>query len=86
MTQEEFNTLFAENPSSDEIMTEISRLWEENTRLTADFATADAERHQLRKDLDDANKRYRSRFMSGEKVIPDKDNPENSFDSLFKEV
>ena len=85
MTQEEFNTLFAENPNADEVMTEISRLWEENTRLTADFATADAERHKLQQDLDDANKRYRSRFMSGEKTINENNN-ESSFDSLFKEV
>ena len=85
MTQEEFNTLFAENPNADEVMTEISRLWEENTRLTADFATADAERHKLQQDLDDANKRYRARFMSGEKTINENNN-ESSFDSLFKEV
>lgn len=85
MTQEEFNTLFAENPNADEVMTEISRLWEENTKLTADFAAADAERHKLQQDLDDANKRYRSRFMSGEKTINENNN-ESSFDSLFKEV
>ena len=85
MTQEEFNTLFAENPNADEVMTEISRLWEENTKLTADFATADAERHKLQQDLEDANKRYRSRFMAGEKVIDEGTN-KNSYDSLFKEV
>ena len=85
MTQEEFNALFAEDPSSDAIMTEISRLWAENTRLTSDFATADAERHKLQQDLDDANKRYRARFMSGEKTIDEGSN-KNSFDSLFKEV
>lgn len=85
MTQEEFNTLFAENPNADEVMTEISRLWEENIKLTADFATADAERHKLQQDLDEANKRYRSRFMSGEKIIDEGSN-KNSFDSLFKEV
>ena len=85
MTQEEFNTLFAENPNADEVMNEISRLWEENTKLTADFATADAERHKLQQDLDDANKRYRARFMSGEKTINENNN-ESSFDSLFKEV
>ena len=85
MTQEEFNTLFAEDPSSDAIMTEISRLWEENTKLTADFAAADSERHKLQQDLDDANKRYRARFMSGEKVI-DESNNKSSFDGLFKEV
>lgn len=85
MTQEEFNTLFAENPNADEVMTEISRLWEENTRLTADFAAADAERHKLQQDLDDANKRYRSRFMSGEKTIDEGSN-KTSYDSLFKEV
>ena len=85
MTQEEFNTLFAENPNADEVMTEISRLGEENTRLTADFAAADSERHKLQQDLDDANKRYRARFMSGEKVVDD-DSSKTSFDSLFKEV
>ena len=85
MTQEEFNTLFAENPNADEVMTEISRLWEENTRLTADFSTADAERHKLQQDLDDANKRYRARFMSGEKTIDEGSN-KTSYDSLFKEV
>ena len=85
MTQEEFNTLFAENPNADEVMTEISRLWEENTKLTADFSAADAERHKLQQDLDEANKRYRARFMSGEKTINENNN-ESSFDSLFKEV
>ena len=85
MTQEEFNAIFAEDPSSDAVMTEINRLWEENTRLTADFSAADAERHKLQQDLDDANKRYRSRFLSGEKVIDDTPG-KTSFDSLFKEV
>ncbi len=85
MTQEEFNTLFAENPNADEVMTEISRLWEENTRLTADFSAADAERHKLQQDLDEANKRYRARFMSGEKTIDEGSN-KTSYDSLFKEV
>lgn len=87
MTQEEFNAMFAQDPSADAVMQEINRLWDENTRLTADFTAADSERHQLRQDLDAANKRYRERFLSGEKVIPDKDESgKTSFDSLFKEV
>jgi chromosome segregation ATPase len=85
MTQEEFNAIFSEDPSSDAVMSEINRLWEENTRLNADFAAADAERHKLQQDLDEANKRYRSRFMSGEKTIDEGSN-KTSYDSLFKEV
>lgn len=89
MTKEEFTRLFADNPNSDDVMTEINRLYDSETQLTADFATADAERNNLKKELDEANKRYRERFLSGEN--PDKDKEKEmgnraiSFDSLFKD-
>lgn len=89
MTKEEFTRLFADNPNSDDVMTEINRLYDSESKLTADFASADAERNNLKKELDEANKRYRERFLSGEN--PDKDKEKEmgnraiSFDSLFKD-
>lgn len=90
MTKEEFTKLFSADPNSDDVMTEINRLYESESQLTADFASADAERNNLKKELDEANKRYRERFLSGEN--PDKDKEKEnggnraiSFDSLFKD-
>lgn len=89
MTKEEFTKLFADNPNSDDILTEINRLYDSESQLTADFASADAERNNLKKELDEANKRYRERFLSGEKPDEDKaketGNRAISFDSLFKD-
>ena len=89
MTKEEFTKLFTDNPNSDDILTEINRLYDSETKLTADFASADAERNNLKKELDEANKRYRERFLSGEKPDEDKQketgNRAISFDSLFKD-
>ena len=87
MTKEEFTKLFAENPNSDEVMEEINRLYDSESKLTADFAAADSERTKLKSDLDTANKRYRERFLSGPAQDPAHDNPEtNKIDALFKEV
>lgn len=89
MTKEEFTKLFSDNPNSDDVMTEINRLYDSESQLTADFASADAERNKLKTELDEANKRYRERFLSGEN--PDKDKEKElgnraiSFDSLFKD-
>jgi len=86
MTKEEFIKLFAENPNDDNVMTEINRLYDEETRLTADFAQADADRTNYKNQLDEANKRYRERFLSG-KNDPDEDKDENktvTIESLFK--
>ena len=90
MTKEEFTKLFTDNPNSDDILTEINRLYDSETKLTSDFASADAERNNLKKELDEANKRYRERFLSGEKPDEDKKkeidgNRAISFDSLFKD-
>ena len=89
MTKEEFTKLFADNPNSDDILTEINRLYDSESQLTADFASADAERNNLKKELDEANKRYRERFLSGEQPDEDKaketGNRAISFDSLFKD-
>lgn len=89
MTREEFKKAFAENPSSDEVMTEINRLFDSESKLTADFAEADSERTKLKADLDTANRRYRERFLSGgeeNKQEEIKDEPQKvSFDDLFKE-
>lgn len=88
MTKEDFIKLYTADPNSDDVMTEINRLYDAETTLTADFAAADAERNQLRTDLDTANKRYRERFLSGEPDTPDEDTQKKgkpSFDSLFKD-
>lgn len=88
MTKEEFTKLFTENPNSDDVMTEINRLYDSETRLTADFAEADSERTKYKQELEEANKRYRERFLSGDNK-PDEDknkgNRAISFDSLFKD-
>lgn len=87
MTKEEFTKIFAENPNADEVMTEINRLYDEESRLTADFATADAERNKYKNDLDLANRRYRERFLNGSDSDnkDNKDNNEITIDDLFKE-
>lgn len=89
MTKEEFTKLFSADPNSDDVMTEINRLYEEEARLTADFNAADADREKYKAELDEANRRYRERFLSGS---PDKDKEKEisgnmavSFDSLFKD-
>lgn len=88
MTKEEFTRLFAENPNSDDVMTEINRLYDSESQLTADFAAADSERTKYKQELDEANKRYRERFLSGDPK-PDEDKQGNnravSFESLFKD-
>lgn len=87
MTKEEFTKLFTEDPNSDAVMEEINRLYDSESKLTADFAAADSERTKLKSDLDTANKRYRERFLSGPAPDPDQGNPEtNKIDALFKEV
>lgn len=88
MTKEEFTKLFAENPNADEVLTEINRLYDEETRLTADFAQADSERTNYKTQLDAANKRYRERFLRGEEQPqsnPDENKEPPTIDDLFKE-
>lgn len=87
MTKEEFTKLFAENPNADEVLTEINRLYDEETRLTADFAQADSERTNYKTQLDAANKRYRERFLRGEEQQPNPDENKEppTIDDLFKE-
>lgn len=88
MTKEEFTKLFTEDPNSDDVMTEINRLYDSESKLAADFAEADSERSKYKQELDEANKRYRERFLSGDNK-PDEDKRGNnravSFDSLFKD-
>lgn len=88
MTKEEFTKLFTEDPNSDDVMTEINRLYDSESKLAADFAEADSERSKYKKELDEANKRYRERFLSGDPK-PDEDknkgNRAISFESLFKD-
>lgn len=88
MTKEEFTKLFTEDPNSDDVMTEINRLYDSESKLAADFAEADSERSKYKQELDEANKRYRERFLSGDNK-PDEDknkgNRAISFDSLFKD-
>ena len=84
MTLDEFKTIYAENPSADEVMEEINRLYESERTLTESFATADSERNRLQKELDDANKRYRERFFSGPGQNKD-NNSGDPFAQFFKE-
>lgn len=87
MTKEEFVKIYSENPNSDDVMTEINRLYDTTTKLESDFATADSEREKYKKELEEANKRYRERFLLGAdetdngRKVPNK----VSFDSLFKD-
>ena len=86
MTLEEFKNIYTENPSSDDVMTEINRLYESEQKLTADFNQADSDRSRLQNELNDLNKRYRERFFSGSD--PDKNTKpkfQNPFDKFFKE-
>ena len=88
MTKEEFTKLFSADPNSDDVMTEINRLYEEEARLTADFNAADAERTKYKAELDEANKRYRERFLSGSPDEDKKVEPTNkavTIESLFKD-
>ena len=84
MTLDEFKAIYAENPSADEVMEEINRLYESERTLTESFATADSERNKLKKELDDANKRYRERFFSGPNN-QNKDNTGDPFAQFFKD-
>lgn len=88
MTKEDFIKLFSENPNADEVLNEINRLYDEETRLTADFAAADSERTKLKTDLDTANKRYRERFLRGSDKEKDEEETGGDppkIDDLFKE-
>lgn len=84
MTLEEFTKIYTENPNSDEVMTEINRLYESERQLTESFATADSERTKLQKDLDEANKRYRERFFSGSPTTETQKDID-PFQNFFKE-
>lgn len=84
MTLDEFKTIYAENPSADEVMEEINRLYESERTLTESFATADSERNKLKKELDDANKRYRERFFFGPGQIKNNDTGD-PFAQFFKD-
>ena len=83
MTLDEFKTIYAENPSSDEVMTEINRLYTVEQQLTSDFNQADSDRARLQTELNDLNKRYRERFFSGGGT--DSKPKKSGFDQFFKE-
>lgn len=88
MKKEDFIKLFSDDPNSDDVMTEINRLYDAETKLTADFATADAERVKYKDELDAANKRYRERFLSGNPDENKNVEPTNkavTIESLFKD-
>ena len=85
MIKEEFIKLFSENPNSDEVLEEINRLYDEETRLTNDFAEADSDRIKWKNEAENANKRYRERFLSGT-VVPKEPEPgQDPIDALFKD-
>lgn len=84
MTLDEFKAIYTENPSSDEVMTEINRLYESERQLTESFASADSERNRLQKELDESNKRYRERFFSGP-GNQNQNSPSDPFAQFFKE-
>lgn len=89
MTKDEFIKIFSENPNDDRVLAEVNRLYDSETMLTADFASADSERTQLKADLDAANRRYRERFLKGPEDDKHEQNNEQgeppTIDSLFKE-
>lgn len=85
MTLDEFKTIYTENPSADEVMEEINRLYESERTLTESFASADSERNRLQKELDDANRRYRERFFSGPNSQNQNNNSGDPFAQFFKE-
>ena len=68
MTLDEFKTIYAENPSSDEVMEEINRLYESERTLTESFATADSERNKLKKELDQTVEEWEAVSMELEEV------------------
>lgn len=88
MTKDEFIKIFSENPNDDRVLAEVNRLYESETTLTADFASADSERTKLKEDLDAANRRYRERFLKGPEEQTEQNNEQSeppTIDSLFKE-
>ena len=85
MNKEDFIKLFSENPNADEVLEEINRLYDEETRLTNDFAEADSERNKWKTEAENANKRYRERFLSGAPVPKEQDPGADPIDSLFKD-
>lgn len=87
MTREEFIKIYTDNPNDESVLNEINRLYESEEQLTADFVAADSERESLKQQLNDANKKYRERFLSGaseEDLDSDHAKPV-TFDDLFKE-
>ena len=84
MTLDEFKVIYTENPSSDEVMEEINRLYESERQLTESFNAADSDRTRLQKELDESNKRYRERFFSGPSG-QNQNNPTDPFAQFFKE-
>lgn len=85
MIKEDFIKLFSENPNADEVLEEINRLYDEETRLTNDFAEADSERNKWKTEAENANKRYRERFLSGAPVPKEPDPGADPIDALFKD-
>ena len=81
MTLDEFKTIYAENPSADEVMEAIDRLYESESTLTESFATADCERNKLKKELDD----IKARITKAEDILTAKTDLEKNEADLKSE-
>lgn len=89
MNREDFTKLFSENPSSDEVMTEINRLYDFERDISERLPALESERDEYKQKYSEANERYIKRFLTGKddegapKPVEDK---KITIDDLFKEV
>ena len=90
MNREEFSKLFSENPSSDEVMNEINRLYNFEEEISKRFPAIESERDEYKQKYSEANERYIKRFLTGKDdegaPKPEENRDKITIDDLFKEV
>lgn len=90
MNREEFTKLFSENPSSDEVMAEINRLYDFEHDMTERLPVIESERDEYKQKYSEANERYIKRFLTGkdDEGTPkaDENKEKITIEDLFKEV
>lgn len=90
MNREEFTKLFSENPSSDEVMTEINRLYDFEHDMTERLPVIESERDEYKQKYSEANERYIKRFLTGKddegEPKADENKEKITIEDLFKEV
>lgn len=90
MNREDFSKLFSENPSSDDVMAEINRLYDFEQTMTERLPAIESERDEYKQKYSEANERYIKRFLTGkddeETPKPVEDKEKITIDDLFKEV